>query len=164
MPSGKTHTRIDLLMLMVVIGVSAYFWSFLTDYFGKDELVEYGGVFVGAYLFGTFLLSPDMDLNTSDPMKNWGVLRWFWRPYANLFKHRGVSHMPILGTLTRVAYIFLLIYVVFAVANALFELGWRLSLQDLRDIDQKMVIWGLCGLCLPDLFHILADRLFKNAR
>lgn len=164
MPSGKTHTRIDLLMLVVLMSVAAYFWSSLADYFGRDELAEYGSVFVVCYLFGTFLLSPDMDLNTSDPMKNWGVLRLLWRPYANLFKHRGISHMPILGTLTRVAYILLLVYVVCAVANALFEMGWELSFKNLSKVDTQALLWGLCGLCLPDLFHILADRLFKNAK
>lgn len=164
MPSGKTHTRIDLLMLVVLVGVASYFWDPLTDYFGRDQFVEYGGVFVVAYFFGTFLLSPDMDLNTSDPMKNWGVLRLLWRPYAQLFKHRGFSHVPILGTLTRIVYIVLLVYVLCAVANALFDMGWELSIDNLKDIDKKSVLCGLCGLCLPDLFHIVADRMFKNAR
>jgi hypothetical protein len=54
--------------------------------------------------------------------------------------------------------------VIFAVANALFDLGWELSVKNLRGVDQKAIIWGLCGLCLPDIFHIMADRLFKNAR
>jgi len=164
MPSGKTHTRIDLFLLIVMIGIAGYFWSSLTDYFGRDEFAEYGSVFVVAYLFGTFLLSPDMDLNTSDPMKNWGVLRLLWRPYANLFKHRGVSHIPILGTLTRVMYILLLVYAICAMANALFEMGWELSIKNLKEVDQRVIIWGLCGLCLPDLFHILADRVFKKRR
>lgn len=164
MPSGKTHTRIDLLMLVVLVVVASYFWDPLTDYFGRDRFVEYGGVFVVAYFFGTFLLSPDMDLNTSDPMKNWGVLRLLWRPYAQLFKHRGFSHVPILGTLTRIVYIVLLVYVLCAVANALFDMGWELSIDNLKDIDKKSVLCGLCGLCLPDLFHIVADRMFKNSR
>lgn len=164
MPSGKTHTRIDLLLLIVMMGIAGYFWSDLTDAFGRDEFAEYGAIFVVAYLFGTFLLSPDMDLNTSDPMKNWGLLRLLWRPYANVFKHRGISHMPILGTLTRVIYIVLLVYVVFAVANALFDLRWALSLQNLKDVDRVAVVWGLCGLCLPDIFHIAADHMFKNRR
>ena len=164
MPSGKTHTRIDLLMLALLIGGAAYFREFLSGVFGRDELVEYGAVFVVAYLFGSFLLSPDMDLHTSNPMKNWGMLRFLWRPYAALFKHRGLSHVPIVGTLTRVLYLSLLGYVVFAVVNALFDLGWQMAWRDLERIDRRALIWALCGLCLPDLFHILADRLFKNAR
>ncbi|MDP6040887.1 MAG: DUF2227 family putative metal-binding protein, partial [Candidatus Latescibacteria bacterium] len=60
MPSGKTHTRIDLFLLVIILGFAWYFWSSLTEFFGRDEMAEYGIVFVVAYLFGTFLLSPDM--------------------------------------------------------------------------------------------------------
>ena len=164
MPSGKTHTRIDLFLLVLVIGLAICFWHPLGRLVGRDELVEYGIVFVVAYLFGTFLLSPDMDLNTSDPMRNWGVLRLLWRPYAQLFTHRGLSHTPVLGTLTRVLYILALGYAVAAVANTLFDLGWKLSVRDLGRMEPQVLIWGLCGLCSPDLFHIVADRLFKKRR
>ena len=164
MPSGKTHTRIDLFLLVFILGAAWYFWPSLVKFFGRDEMAEYGIVFVVTYLFGTYLLSPDMDLNTSDPMKNWGVLRLLWRPYANVFKHRGLSHMPIVGTLTRVVYILIVVYALSAVANAFLDLGWKMSLDDLKKIDRNSVFWGVFGLCLPDLFHILADRLFKNAR
>ncbi len=129
MPSGKTHTRIDLFLLVIILGFAWYFWSSLTEFFGRDEMAEYGIVFVVAYLFGTFLLSPDMDLNTSEPMKNWGVLRLLWDPYARVFKHRGLSHMPIVGTLTRVVYILIVVYALSAVANAFFDLGWKMSFR-----------------------------------
>ena len=69
MPSGKTHTRIDLFFLVFILGAAWYFWPSLVKCFGRDEMAEYGIVFVVTYLFGTFLLSPDMDLNTSDPLK-----------------------------------------------------------------------------------------------
>lgn len=164
MPSGKTHTRIDLFLLVTILGPAWYFWPSFVKAFGRDEMAEYGVVFIVAYLFGTFLLSPDMDLNTSDPMKNWGVLRLLWRPYARVFKHRGLSHMPIVGTLTRVVYILIVVYALSAVANAFFDLGWKMSVDDFVKIDRNAIVVGLVGLCLPDLFHILADRLFKNAR
>ncbi len=164
MPSGKTHTRIDLFFLIIIIGIGACFWGSLVEYFGRDEMVEYGTVFVIAYLFGTFLLSPDLDLKASDPLKNWGILRLLWRPYSHIFKHRGLSHTPIVGTLTRVLYIFVVVYALAAMANAFFDLGWKMSFNDLKDMDFKIVIWALAGLCLPDLFHILADHTLKNAR
>ena len=151
-------------MLAVLLGLCAYFRGPLARYFGRDELAEYVVVFVLMYFFGTFLFSPDMDLARSDPMRNWGALRWIWRPYAMVFKHRGISHMPIVGTLTRVLYLLVVAYVLLAVANACFDLDWQMSIRDLRRIDPVAVIWGLFGLCLPDLFHILADRMFKNAR
>ncbi len=164
MPSGKTHRRIDLVMLLVIVGAAVYFWAPLAAFWGRDNLAEYGAIFVIAYLFGTFLLSPDMDLHTSDPMKNWGVLQLVWRPYAALFKHRGLSHTPIIGTLTRVVYILLVAYGMFAAANMLFDMGWKMSLRDVTTRHLHIISWGFCGLFLPDFFHIIADRLFKNKR
>ncbi len=151
-------------MLVALLGLGAYFWETLARYFGRDALVEYSVVFALAYLFGTFLLSPDMDLARSDPMRNWGLLRFVWQPYARMFKHRGISHVPIVGTLTRVLYLLVMVYILSAVANVCFDLGWRMSIRDLRRVDWTGVTWALCGLCLPDLFHILADRMFKNTR
>ena len=75
MPSGKTHTRIDLGMLGVTLFLAAFFWNALCRLFGRDEMAEYGAIFVVAYLFGTFLLTPDMDLATSDPM---ALARRYW--------------------------------------------------------------------------------------
>jgi hypothetical protein len=49
-------------------------------------------------------------------------------------------------------------------ANAFFNLGWEMSFDDLKNMDFKIIIWALAGLCLPDLFHILADHTLKNAR
>ena len=151
-------------MLAALFGLAFYFWGPLARYFGRDELAEYSVVFALAYLFGTFLLSPDMDLAKSDPMSNWGLLRFVWRPHVQVFKHRGISHVPVLGTLTRVLYLLAMIYILSAVASACFDLRWRLSFRDLLDVDWTGVLWGLCGLCLPDLFHVLADRVFRNAR
>ena len=164
MPSGRTHIRIDLLMLVVLMGAVGFFWSFLTAYFGRDEMVEYIGVFVLTYLFSSFLLSPDMDLKNSDSMKNWGVLRHLWRAYANGFRQRGLSHVPILGTLTRLVYILLLVYAIFEAANAVFDMGWGLSVKSLENVDRLSIVFGLCGLFLPDLYHTLADRLSRHAR
>lgn len=164
MPSGKTHTRIDLCCLAVILGAGAVFWGHLVRFFGRDAMVEYAVVFVVAYLFGTFLLSPDLDLKKSDPLKNWGVLRWLWRPYARFFKHRGISHMPIVGTMTRVIYLSAVVGALTFTANAFLNLGWTLSLDDVKQIDLKMVLWAFAGLCLPDLFHIAADHTLKNAR
>ncbi len=164
MPSGKTHTRIDLICLAIILGAGAYFWGHLVRFFGRAEMVEYGIIFVVAYLFGTFLLSPDLDLKTSDPVKNWGILRWLWRPYARFFKHRGLSHVPIVGTMTRVIYILAVVGVLAAAANVCLNLGWKISLDNWKKIDLNVVLWAFAGLCLPDLFHILADHVLKNAR
>lgn len=51
------------------------------------------------------LLSPDIDLKQSLPAKSWGLLRYLWYPYHRLFRHRGLSHWPVFGTLSRLIYL-----------------------------------------------------------
>lgn len=100
------------------------------------------------YLLGSLFLSPDLDLAQSRAARRWGILRFIWRPYALLFPHRGLSHHPVFGPLSRFLYLGL---VLSPLGLALgfpwpeFPLSWLLPL--------------LVGLWLPQLLHILADRL-----
>jgi len=70
---------------------------------------------VGGALTG-YILTPDIDVNTMtyEEARMYRVF-WLlgvvwtslWTPYATAFSHRGWSHTPIIGTLTRLAYILL---------------------------------------------------------
>ena len=162
MPSGKTHIRIDIFFLILMGAVAVYFRDDLVQRFGRDRLVEYGAVFAVSYLFGTFLLSPDLDLKDNVSAKNWGLLRLFWRPYAALFRHRGLSHTPVVGSLTRILYMAVVIYVVVAAANALFDMKIRMSFHDLQAANRNLALTALAGVCAPDLLHVLTDRAFKR--
>lgn len=162
MPSGKTHIRIDVFFLFLMAAAALYFWGDLVQRFGRDRLVEQSAAFTISYLFGTFLLSPDLDLKDNVSAKNWGLLRFFWRPYAALFRHRGISHVPVVGTLTRILYMAVVAYVAVAAANALFDMKMRMSFRDLRAANWGLALTALAGVCLPDLLHVLTDRAFKR--
>ncbi|MBI2952580.1 DUF2227 family putative metal-binding protein [bacterium] len=162
MPSGKTHIRIDVFFLLLMAAAALTFWDDLVQRFGRDRLVEQSAVFTISYLFGTFLLSPDLDLKDNVSAKNWGLLRLFWRPYAALFRHRGISHVPVLGTLTRILYMAVVAYVAVAAANVLFDMKIRMSFRDLRAANWNLGLTALAGVCLPDLLHVLTDRAFKR--
>lgn len=162
MPSGKTHTRIDLLFLTLLIGATVFLWDDLSGRFGNDRLLERCAAFTVSYLFGTFLLSPDLDLKENASSRNWGLLRLFWRPYSALFKHRGLSHTPVVGTLTRILYLAVLAYVVAAAANTLLDWKIRMSFRDLRSTNWDVVLIVRAGVCAPDLLHVLTDRAFKR--
>ncbi len=68
---------------------------------------EHFFTFGAGYLLGTFFLSPDLDLKHSKPSKRWKAFRFIWRPYQKVSKHRGLSHVPLLGGLTRLTYLVL---------------------------------------------------------
>lgn len=57
------------------------------------------------YTLGWVLLSPDLDLPKSNPLRRWGALGFIWKPYSATHKHRGVSHWPLFGSAERLAYL-----------------------------------------------------------
>lgn len=164
MPSGVTHLRIAWLALIGIVVATAYGYDHLVAWFGRDSLFEYLLLFAISFLAGTCLLSPDLDVTGSDPARSWGVAGAIWRPYARLFRHRGVSHLPVIGTLTRVLYLGAVAYVVAATVESLMGWTWPLALSDAR------VLWGpktacvLVGLVAADLLHVAADRVFGRKR
>jgi uncharacterized metal-binding protein len=146
MPSGRTHLRIEVLLLAVWTAVGVLFAR--QDWIGPAELAG----FIVAYLFSMLLLSPDLDLAKSDSYRRWGPLRWLWAPYAAAFRHRRVSHHPLFGPITRIAYVGLL-----ALTGLLvYFLASRTAAPRIT-FPAKMIYAVLIGLYVPNLTHILAD-------
>ena len=148
MPSGRTHLQIEVVLLAVwaAAGALCVHWEWV----GTAEIAG----FIVAYLFSMLLLSPDLDLAKSDSYRRWGPLRWVWAPYAAAFRHRRISHHPLFGPITRIAYVSilaltaLLVYT-FVSRSATPRLGASIDL----------VLAVLIGLYLPNLTHILVDGL-----
>lgn len=156
MPSGKTHLRIELFLLPL--------WGALFFFVAeRSQLIplnwELGAVFVGAYLFSSLLLSPDLDLRYNRSRRRWGPLGFLWIPYTKIFKHRGVSHSLLLGTLTRLGYLSVLALLI---ALGLRSLRlWTVSLDSLTaaPIDPQLVGVLIAGLWLPNIIHTLTDHI-----
>jgi len=153
MPSGRTHLRIESLILVLWMGLSALL--VLREWIAISQML----LFLGSYVFSMFLMSPDLDLSKSAPFYRWGVLRWFWLPYAWIFRHRQTSHHPLLGPLSRLLYIGILVlaatFIYLAVTG---NPGPRLQLS------VQAIIPVCLGLYLPNLEHILADRISTSYR
>jgi uncharacterized metal-binding protein len=125
MPGFTGHTTANTLLL---VGTSAFLlergWGTL------DVIAIDAGIAIS-----TLVLSPDMDLFTSKSMEDWGILRFFWWPYAKLVKHRDRLHTPILGTTVRWAYLLILLMLGLLVLRvALEQIGLRV---DIAPIDPK---------------------------
>lgn len=143
MPSGKTHERVNLALGSILaltglgLGVDA------------NRLLA----FWAGFLFATYFLSPDLDLEGTRAHRRWGPLAPIWSPYAALIPHRGISHIPVLGTLIRIGYL-TLVYVLLAFVLQVFW-GIRFPLQLL-----SVLYYGpfLLGAIVSDLTHIVLDR------
>ena len=146
MPSGRTHLRIELAALLPIAGTVS--WLTAT----AAVAAERGAAFLGGYLFSSFFLSPDLDLRASRPMRRWGPLRVLWIPYAAAFRHRRLSHHPLLGPTTRLAYLGAWITLV----------SWLITLALGRPLSVSWDGWPilaafLAGAYVPNEMHIITD-------
>jgi len=138
-PSGRVHETVNLLALPPTL------------YVLPESLPKLP--FALGYLIGTFWLTPDLDLATSRPSRRWGILRVVWLPYAWLFSHRGLSHRPLLGALTRMLYLAALAGLGLWFLDAL---GYRLQFD--FPIGQSWLSF-FAGILLADLIHLLLDTV-----
>jgi len=153
MPSGRTHLRIEAVLL--------FGWTALGGWLLAASAVPVESViaFVLAYAFSMVLLSPDLDLVRSRAFRRWGKMRWIWAPYALLFRHRRLSHHPLLGPATRIAYLALIAAVVTSAVVLLVGRPLRIAIPP-----AEIVLGGVLGLYLPNLTHVLADRTVSALR
>ena len=149
MPSGRVHNAINSLAFVAVAG--AYGYAVQGDLVPRYPPANIAA-FSLAFLAGTFLLSPDLDLaeNNVSSKSNWGWLGFLWVPYGWMFSHRGVSHTWIVGPLTRVLYLMLLL--------ALPVYLLKIPLEQFRvRLDQNTLLAAIFGYYLSQWLHLIAD-------
>lgn len=125
--------------------------------------------FSAGYLIGTFLLSPDIDLSHSKPSKRWKFLRFLWLPYQRLSRHRGMSHVPLLGTFLRLFYFlavltftyFVLLGVATNYSPELAKLLLKVDLVGLMEdiFRREEAFYFVLGLIVSEVLHVLLDLL-----
>ena len=111
----------------------------------------------------TVALSPDMDLFTSRPMNEWGLMRFFWWPYARLVKHRDRLHTPLLGTSVRWLYMSTILGLVAALfVFAIRRIGFQVDFS--IDAETREILFNLgylldiyIGANIADAMHFGLD-------
>lgn len=95
MPSGRTHDRITLSSLPVVVVLT----------FAQTRSSKLTLIVAGSFLFSGLMFGPDLDIYSQQFIR-WGWLRWIWLPYQKSLHHRSfLSHGPVVGTVLRVVYL-----------------------------------------------------------
>jgi uncharacterized metal-binding protein len=156
MPSGRTHDRITLWSLPIIVGL-----SMLATRNAKITLLLASG-----YLFSGLMFGPDLDIH-SVQFKRWGLLRGIWLPYQKKMRHRSrYSHGFLIGTAIRVVYLLVIVGAVVgvggAIAHLLFDLpwDWGQAWQQSQAFAQTHALGGVAlfiGLELGAMSHSLAD-------
>ncbi len=152
MASGRTHIA-GTVALAPMTAMAA--WQ-LT---GGDTIAM---AIAGAGCLSGVLISPDLDMSRRTISETL-LLRWnlaigwlwiaLWFPYAFISKHRGLSHVPIFGTLSRMLYL------------AVCYVGLHYFLQEFYAIDllswpqlyQQQLLIFVTGLAVSDIGHWILD-------
>lgn len=138
MPSGWIHDTINLLVLLAI-----------TAHLFNTRNPQAATLFAAGYLAGVYLLSPDLDTR-SRSYRRWGPLRYIWLPYILIFKHRGLSHNPVIGPLTRLLYLGALIIGITSLLNI------ALPTPSIPPLNTALFL--LLGYWTPSVVHWLVDK------
>ncbi|WP_292376851.1 metal-binding protein [Methanosarcina sp. UBA411] len=152
MPNGKTHVKINITLLL---GILLSLHTNVMKSHIPPEYTEFEtiAIFSFALIFGTYYLSPDLDIK-SDPFKRWGILKHIWWPYQKIFKHRGKLHHPLSGPIIIISTVGLFIIVPVV---KLFNL-------DITNIPTKYLISLLTGIVISIEAHILTDVIYTKVK
>ncbi len=118
-------------------------------------------IFTVAYLVGVFLITPDLDVQSKwvRPKRWWGVLGYLWWPYGIFSRHRGISHTWILGPLTRLLYLFFIIFLlILPIAIFIGSRQFYFTTPNLQGWGRIVLIAAL-GYYLSQWMHLFGDRV-----
>lgn len=147
MPSGKTHTKINLLSLPIVL--------FMLVSYGITNF-DFLLTFVIGFLVGTFFLTPDLDTH-SNAYNKWGLLRIFWYPYQAVMPHRSfLTHTIIIGDFIRILYMLIVFSPFLFLLNATVLDG---RLLDIAKEHELALVTFVMGVIAASTLHIIADQL-----
>ncbi len=163
MPKSHTHEKWALLFAMPL--------SYI--YFKLSGNLISSIVFFVSFIFGVFMLSPDLDTK-SKSYSRWGFLRFIWLPYRKIMKHRSIfSHLPFVGTLIRTSYLVISITLIVCLITyiMLFILGIKtnqnifllmknsfvMTFKVILQIKRDYIIAAILGISMGDLIHYILD-------
>ncbi len=151
MPNYRTHSVTNLLLVLpLAYSAAAYFFK---------PSQEEAATFIGCFTYATLFMSPDVDLAYQNKLFSLkGVLTLPFRLYGRIFSHRGLSHMPIIGTLTRLIYLGVISIIGYALLNRV-PPSFSMILDFIKNHD-LLIFWGICGAFIADLAHEALDNLF----
>ena len=164
MPSGKNHDRITWICLPLIILISLL----IAQRFDLTIIVAF------AFVFSGLMFGPDLDIY-SQQYKRWKWIKFIWLPYQKTLKHRSfLSHGFIIGTVVRVLYLSIVIFLLAIFLVAIAQLFWGFSWNWQKIVNLGYVnltrkyyleaIALLVGLELGAMSHYLADEIASHLK
>lgn len=151
MPDGKTHIRINWVVLFLL---NIFIFIFYTDIQIKQYIL-----FNSSFILISYFISPDLDINSS-VYRRWGFMRWIWYPYREIMKHQGASHSFLWGPISIILNLLLFLSIIILIAASLDLLtgiplySIILEIGAIQIICIVIVVW----------VHIIADKLLNKKK
>lgn len=145
MPNDATHRIINYFALSIFI-----FLNFYLDIENDPKPII---IFIGSYVLGTEIFSPDLDTR-SKPSRRLSIISY---PIRILSKHRGLGHNIFIGWFLKLLYIILIGTVILTTA---YYIGYDLY-NTIYYFDIKIVVAFMIGLFLSNAIHIIVDKIYS---
>ena len=141
----KPHIKFNIFFLpLILIGILFFF---------KVSILHLI-VFSLAFLYSTLFMNPDLDV--ANQIKLFSIRGMFTLPfrfYSVFFRHRGLSHNVLLGSITRILWLIGFLYLIFYFIDK--PIINKKSLVKL--LKNSYFIYGMFGIILADFCHLILD-------
>ena len=153
MSNYRTHTLVNLLVALPLCVAGAALFTKL-----PTPLIA---TFVGCLVYGTLFMNPDMDLAHQIKLKSIrGLLSFPFRTYSMVFKHRGLSHSLVFGTLTRLLWVAMYAIAILYIVHKILPIALPLKKWLLHY--KHYYAAGFVGFFVADLCHLIMDFLHSH--
>jgi len=149
MSNYKTHVTFNLLFALPFVATGTYYLC--------EPPILFLSTFIIAFSYSTCFMNPDLDLVHQIKLFSLrGILTLPFRFYSKIFKHRGLSHSMWFGTATRILWLsglgLFLFYLIYRVVPS------EKTLLFYFTHCKSYLLYGLAGIVLADLCHLVLDR------
>ncbi len=148
MASYKTHAKFNVMVTLPIVTAGLIYFF--------NPSIKYILTFIGSFIYGTYFMNPDLDLaNQIKLFSIRGLLTVPFRSYSLVFRHRGLSHSFLFGTISRI--IWLIAYLIIASYLLLKVTPDRQSVAHYFYLYRDYLVFVLGGLFIADTSHLLLD-------
>jgi uncharacterized metal-binding protein len=157
MSNYKTHVVFNLLVGLPAAIVGMHY----TLHPSSSLLIT----FIVTFFYGTCFMSPDLDLVHKIKLRSIrGICSLPFRLYSKFFKHRGLSHSFLFGTLTRVLWLSAVGFIIFFAIYQTFPTQKSILLYFKQH--KLYIYYALAGVTMADWCHLILDyrkgKIFKK--
>jgi uncharacterized metal-binding protein len=151
MAQYKTHTTFNIFIALPLI-LCGLFHFFKPSH---DLLI----IFSLCFIYATLFMNPDMDLaNKIKLFSIKGLLTLPFRGYSLIFKHRGISHWFLLGSITRILWLSCFLYLILY----LLDISLLHKKELISILENDYFLYGFFAIVLADFCHLILD--FKKIK